>query len=293
MGIACDMLRATRRLAHGSLGLAAVDFDRSGYTSEWHPESSAALHTKSALALRMGLRATRPGTRRAVGGPRRPARGHARARRVRLLPGARIRVPRAARVGATAARPARLGARARRLRVDGRERARGVRVHLPGQRRPAGVLAARDGDQPVRDRLPGAGRRPVPGRPRPPLPRRSRDGDQAGRRHAPRSPVLGRSNGPTTASTSSGSTGSRSRTNRSRWCRPASTSCRSRTETHGGRKSRPWQPGGISPYQFACGQRLAEAEGRPYDSHGACVDSLPAAEVDAHKRRSGSLLAPS
>ncbi len=36
----------------------------------------------------------------------------------------------------------------------------------------------------------------------------------------------------------------------------------------------PWQPGGISPFQFASGQRLAEAEGRPYDSHGACVDSM-------------------
>ncbi|MDQ6697358.1 MAG: hypothetical protein M3Z46_07865 [Actinomycetota bacterium] len=49
MGIACDMLRATRRLAHGSLGLAALDFDRSGYTSEWDAAHSVSLHTKAAL----------------------------------------------------------------------------------------------------------------------------------------------------------------------------------------------------------------------------------------------------
>jgi hypothetical protein len=33
----------------------------------------------------------------------------------------------------------------------------------------------------------------------------------------------------------------------------------------------PWEPGGISPYQLASGQRLAVAEGREYDAHGACV----------------------
>jgi len=31
----------------------------------------------------------------------------------------------------------------------------------------------------------------------------------------------------------------------------------------------PWEPGGISPYQYAAGQALAEAEGRAYDSYGA------------------------
>jgi hypothetical protein len=33
----------------------------------------------------------------------------------------------------------------------------------------------------------------------------------------------------------------------------------------------PWEPGGISPFQLAAGQRAAEAEGREYDSYGACV----------------------
>jgi hypothetical protein len=31
----------------------------------------------------------------------------------------------------------------------------------------------------------------------------------------------------------------------------------------------PWEPGGISPYQWECGLRLAEAEGRPYEPYGA------------------------
>jgi hypothetical protein len=31
----------------------------------------------------------------------------------------------------------------------------------------------------------------------------------------------------------------------------------------------PWQPGGISPFQLAAGRRLAQAQGRGYDAHGA------------------------
>ena len=34
----------------------------------------------------------------------------------------------------------------------------------------------------------------------------------------------------------------------------------------------PWEPGGISPYQFECGQRAAAAAGRAYDSYGARPD---------------------
>ena len=30
-----------------------------------------------------------------------------------------------------------------------------------------------------------------------------------------------------------------------------------------------WEPGGITPYQYECGRRMAEAAGRPYDSFGA------------------------
>ena len=35
----------------------------------------------------------------------------------------------------------------------------------------------------------------------------------------------------------------------------------------------PWEPGGISPFQLASGQRLANAEHRTYDSYGATVDA--------------------
>jgi hypothetical protein len=31
----------------------------------------------------------------------------------------------------------------------------------------------------------------------------------------------------------------------------------------------PWEPGGISPYQYEAGQRKAKSEGREYDSFGA------------------------
>jgi hypothetical protein len=31
----------------------------------------------------------------------------------------------------------------------------------------------------------------------------------------------------------------------------------------------PWEPGGISVYQFRAGQEAAEQRGRPYDSYGA------------------------
>jgi len=33
----------------------------------------------------------------------------------------------------------------------------------------------------------------------------------------------------------------------------------------------PWEPGGISPFQLAAGQAMAAAEGRPYDPYGAAV----------------------
>ena len=43
------MLRVARRFAEGQLALAAVDFDRNGYTSDWSPERAESLHTSSGL----------------------------------------------------------------------------------------------------------------------------------------------------------------------------------------------------------------------------------------------------
>lgn len=50
LGVDDGMLEVTQRFAHGSLGLAAVDFDRNGYTAEWSPEHQESLHTTTPLA---------------------------------------------------------------------------------------------------------------------------------------------------------------------------------------------------------------------------------------------------
>lgn len=54
------MLRVAHDFAHGSLGLAALDFQRNGYTSEWAIEHRDALHTSAALADAWELCADEP-----------------------------------------------------------------------------------------------------------------------------------------------------------------------------------------------------------------------------------------
>jgi hypothetical protein len=44
------MVEVAQLFAAGSLGLAAVDFERNGYTSDWHPDDRHELHTSSELA---------------------------------------------------------------------------------------------------------------------------------------------------------------------------------------------------------------------------------------------------
>jgi len=44
------MLEVAQQFASGSLGLAAVDFERNGYTSTWKPADAHALHTSAELA---------------------------------------------------------------------------------------------------------------------------------------------------------------------------------------------------------------------------------------------------
>jgi hypothetical protein len=44
------MLSVARRYASGQLGLAAFDFQRNGYTSDWSADRAAALHTSAELA---------------------------------------------------------------------------------------------------------------------------------------------------------------------------------------------------------------------------------------------------
>jgi hypothetical protein len=50
MSVDDGMLAVARRVSHGQFGLAAFDFQRNGYTAEWSPERSHALHTSRELA---------------------------------------------------------------------------------------------------------------------------------------------------------------------------------------------------------------------------------------------------
>jgi hypothetical protein len=49
LGVSNDMLRVAQRYAHGSLGLALFDFERSGYMEMWDPAQTQSLHTSRAL----------------------------------------------------------------------------------------------------------------------------------------------------------------------------------------------------------------------------------------------------
>ena len=50
-----SLIGVARRFASGSLGLAAVDFERNGYTSEWQASSAAELHTSKELTTAWDL----------------------------------------------------------------------------------------------------------------------------------------------------------------------------------------------------------------------------------------------
>jgi hypothetical protein len=50
LGVDERMLEVAREFAAGTLGLAALDFDRNGYTADWLPEHQTALHTTTPLA---------------------------------------------------------------------------------------------------------------------------------------------------------------------------------------------------------------------------------------------------
>jgi hypothetical protein len=49
LGVDEGMLAVARQYARGSLGLALIDFDRNGYTATWNPEEATNLHTSAAL----------------------------------------------------------------------------------------------------------------------------------------------------------------------------------------------------------------------------------------------------
>jgi hypothetical protein len=49
LGVDDQLIPVARRFAEGALGLAGVDFERNGYTAEWHPDDARYLHTSSQL----------------------------------------------------------------------------------------------------------------------------------------------------------------------------------------------------------------------------------------------------
>jgi hypothetical protein len=49
LGVDEGMLAVARQYSRGSLGLALIDFNRNGYTATWNPEEAAHLHTSAAL----------------------------------------------------------------------------------------------------------------------------------------------------------------------------------------------------------------------------------------------------
>lgn len=60
LGVDEGMVAVARRFAEGSLGLAAVDFERNGYTSGWGAEDRAELHTSGSLAKAWDLAVADP-----------------------------------------------------------------------------------------------------------------------------------------------------------------------------------------------------------------------------------------
>ena len=137
-GAMTDMMRVVRRIANGSLGLALMDFQRSGYFEELLAQPPEHLHTLARTGRRLGFRPCRRGPLRPVGGARALPGRLAGPGRVALLPGAWLHLPGSPRQRAAEPRPARLGPRARRLRLGGRIGDRGLRAHRALQRRSRG-----------------------------------------------------------------------------------------------------------------------------------------------------------
>lgn len=60
LGVDEGMIDVARGFAAGALGLAGVDFERNGYTGEWHPDDAAVLHTSGELSSAWDLAADDP-----------------------------------------------------------------------------------------------------------------------------------------------------------------------------------------------------------------------------------------
>ena len=150
LGVGNDMVRVAHRLARGSLGLALIDFQRSGYMETWDA-AGRALHTTKELTDAWEQRVV-DDARTALGVATRHARRIVRPCGREVLRRAGLRLSRTAGQRTTVARATRLGSCARGIRLDRGVRDRGVRIHRARQRRSPSVLAARSDRRPVRDR---------------------------------------------------------------------------------------------------------------------------------------------
>ena len=228
------------------------------------PRAPTTRCTPRAARRRVGAVGPRPAARGPLVLARDAPRGDARPADHRLLPGPRLRLPRASRLGAAAARPARLGPRPRQLRHPSRVRARGVRAHRPRQRRPTRVQPAGDG-------------RGSCSRPATCAPARGSSNRRPGSSPRPGSPTASPTPCAAARSCGAASTSSPSRLVRAR--RPDPRRRRVALRARRRREPRPsaagsvgpWEPGGISEFQWRAGEQLARVQGRPYEPFGAAV----------------------
>ena len=93
LGVDDALLRVAQRYARGSLGLALIDFQRSGYMETWDPAHTEQLHTSRALDEAWEMRCDDPELAAQWAALRGLSRRLARAGHRALLRGARLLVP--------------------------------------------------------------------------------------------------------------------------------------------------------------------------------------------------------
>ena len=266
MSVDDAMLGVARRFAQGQLGLAAIGFDRNGYTADWSPERAETLRTTTRLDDAWQQAADDP----ELAG-RSADLAHLAAdslgRKVWEFNQARgFGLPRPTRLRPSPPRPARLGPRPRRLRQPRGIGARSLRLHRPRQRRPTGLLAARHDHQ--------ASSRPATSPPAPACSKRSPD-------NSPATAWPNASPMPFAARALSHGPGGEPDIDflALDWFALAEQPIHELQDRFGivpkstlairAGSVGPWQPGGISPFQHDTGRQAAAAQGRTYNTYGA------------------------
>ncbi len=120
LGVDDPMIRVAEKYARGYLGLALVDFQRSGYMEAWNPVQSAALHTSSELSDAWQACVSDEALAQRWEALRDLPDGTLRPRGREILRRPRFRLPRPSRQRAAAVGPTRLATCPCRLRIDRR-----------------------------------------------------------------------------------------------------------------------------------------------------------------------------